>query len=304
MNKNNQTGSILLFVIITIGVIIGMVSLSVGYAYNRARLISAEDSRYSLRNKALGVLSQVMWNINADTNGFDCAIEGSMAPKIIDGCEVTIEPTNSRFNFHSYSPNDFVVFFAPDGVDSVGDVTECISTEWSFILHNKGEDFTLNAIEEFYGFSRLEFSKDVTPLIMESIYKYFTVYYSNPKDIKLNINMFRLNLLPYISVENLYELYSNDKLTSDLQKRLENIRENSLFFPNMDIASAKTVFAAANQSQSVSQSDAVLLMKLMKYFTASSDNFYITIVARDGTSSHRIECVYERGTGKIRRWVE
>jgi hypothetical protein len=309
MNKNNRIGSVLLFVIITIGVIVGMVSLSVGYAYNRARLIASEEARYSLRNKALNVLSQVMWNINADTNGFDCAVEGSMASRTIDGCEVTIEPANARCNFYSYSKNDFVAFvvseIAPvEDFEEADAIAEAIVFNWDLLLKQKGEDFKLNAIEEFYGFSYFSKLSNESPIIIESIYQYFTTYYSDSKDNKLNINMFRLSLLPYISVENLHELYSNEKLVLDLQQRFQAIREKKLFFPNMDIASAKSVFVTANQFQSVTQTESMLLMRLMNYFKASSDTFYITVVARDAASSHRIECVYERGTGKIKRWVE
>lgn len=298
MNKNNRSGSVLLFVIITIGVIIGMVSLSVGYAYNRARLIAAEEARYSLRNKALGALSQVMWNINADTNGFDCAVEGSMAPRIIDGCEVTIEPANARFNFSSFSGKRFVELvpaLVPEDVDDADIVTQAIAEAWGEAMQVHGEQFTLNAIEEMYGFSKLG---DADPIIFESIFKYFTVYRYAREDQKLNLNMVRLDLLPCLASAN------NADAMLDLQNRLKLIREKELFFVGTDISSAKAVLSAASQSQSFSQSDAMLLMGLADSFTVASEDFYITIVARDASSSYRIECVYERGSGKIKRWVE
>jgi ABC-type multidrug transport system fused ATPase/permease subunit len=117
---NKRSGSILLYVIIIIGVVVGLVSLCVGYAYNRSRLIAAEEARYSLRNTALDALSQVMWNINGDTNGFDCAVEGSISSRIVNGCEVTIEPANARFNFTSFQGKRFVELvplLAPEDAD-------------------------------------------------------------------------------------------------------------------------------------------------------------------------------------------
>lgn len=298
MNKNKRSGSILLFVIITVSVIIGMVSLTAAYAYNRARLIAAEESRYSLRNKALGALSQVMWNINADTNGFDCAVEGSMAHRIIDGCEVTIEPANARFNFSSFSGKRFVELvpaLVPEDVEDAEVVAQVIVDEWSNAIQVHGEQYTLNAIEELYGFSKLG---DADPIIFESIFNYFTVYRYAREDQKLNLNMVRLDLLPCLASAN------NVDAMFGLQNRLKLIRENDLFFVGTDIPSAQAVLSAASQSQSFSESDIVLLMGLADSFTVASEDFYITIVARDAFSSYRIECVYERGTGKIKRWVE
>lgn len=298
MNKNNRSGSVLLFVIITIGVIIGMVSLSVGYAYNRARLIAAEEARYSLRNKALNVLSQVMWNINADTNGFDCAVEGSMASRVIDGCEITIEPANARFNFSSFQRKRFVELvpaLVPEDVKDADKVAQAIEDAWVEAMQLYGEQYTLNAIEELYGFSRLG---NADPLIFESIFKYFTVYRYMREDQKLNLNMVHLYMLPYLASVN------NVEAMQAFQERLKHIREKDLFFVGTDALSAKAVLLEASQSQSFSQSDALLLMSLANSFTVASDDFYITIVARDAASSHRIECVYERGTGKIKRWVE
>lgn len=298
MNKNNRSGSVLLFVIITIGVIIGMVSLSVGYAYNRARLIAAEEARYSLRNKALNVLSQVMWNINADTNGFDCAVEGSMASRVIDGCEITIEPANARFNFSSFPSKRFVELvpaLVPEDVKDADKVAQAIEDAWVEAMQLYGEQYTLNAIEELYGFSRLG---NADPLIFESIFKYFTVYRYMREDQKLNLNMVHLYMLPYLASVN------NVEAMQAFQERLKLIREKDLFFVGTDALSAKAVLLEASQSQSFSQSDALLLMSLANSFTVASDDFYITIVARDAASSHRIECVYERGTGKIKRWVE
>lgn len=298
MNRDNRRGSVLLFVIIIIGVIIGMVSLSVGYAYNRARLIAAEEARYSLRNKALGALSQVMWNINADTNGFDCAVEGSMTPRVVDGCEVTIEPANARFNFSSFSGKHFVELvpaLVPEDVDDADIVAQAIVEAWGEAMQVHGEQYTLNAIEELYGFSKLG---DADPIIFESIFKYFTVYRYAREDQKLNLNMVRLDLLPCLASAN------NVDAMFGLQNRLKLIRENDLFFVGTDIPSAQAVLSAASQSQSFSESDIVLLMGLADGFTVASEDFYITIVARDASSSYRIECVYERGTGKIKRWVE
>lgn len=298
MNKNNRSGSVLLFVIITIGVIIGMVSLSVGYAYNRARLIAAEEARYSLRNKALNVLSQVMWNINADTNGFDCAVEGSMASRTIDGCEVIIEPANARFNFSSFPSKRFVELvpvLVPEDVKDADKVAQAIEDAWVEAMQLYGEQYTLNAIEELYGFSRLG---NADPLIFESIFKYFTVYRYMREDQKLNLNMVHLYMLPYLASAN------NVEAMQAFQERLKLIREKDLFFVGTDALSAKAVLLEASQSQSFSQSDALLLMSLANSFTVASDDFYITIVARDAASSYRIECVYERGTGKIKRWVE
>lgn len=298
MNKNNRSGSVLLFVIITIGVIIGMVSLSVGYAYNRARLIAAEEARYSLRNKALNVLSQVMWNINADTNGFDCAVEGSMASRVIDGCEITIEPANARFNFSSFPSKRFVELvpaLVPEDVKDADKVAQAIEDAWVEAMQLYGEQYTLNAIEELYGFSRLG---NADPLIFESIFKYFTVYRYMREDQKLNLNMVHLYMLPYLASAN------NVEAMQAFQERLKLIREKDLFFVGTDALSAKAVLLEASQSQSFSQLDALLLMSLANSFTVASDDFYITIVARDAASSYRIECVYERGTGKIKRWVE
>lgn len=302
---NKRSGSILLYVIIIIGVVIGLVSLCVGYAYNRSRLIAAEEARYSLRNTALDALSQVMWNINADTNGFDCAVEGSISSRIVNGCEVTIEPANARFNFTSFQGKRFVELvplLVPEDADDADIVAQAIIDGWIEVLQVHGEQYTPNAIEEFYGYKRLG---DASPLIFESIFKYFTVYRMQREDQLLNLNMVRLDLLPYLVLtNNSSSSDGNVKAMLNLQARLKQIREKELFFVGTDALSAKAVLAASSQSQNFSQSDAMLLMSLANSFTVKSEDFYITVIARNATSSHRIECVYERGTGKIKRWVE
>jgi len=225
-------------------------------------------------NLDFDAIAQTVALINTDTNGVDHLSEPWAQPFRIGRVEVTITDEKSRLHFPTASQRAFASLIGDDE-------TAATLVAWRDITTNR----VWNAEEEL-----LAFSPNIRPLL-----GFLTAH----GDARGNVNT-----LPR---EVFMALAAGTGLSADTATRvfarLEDAGKRGDYFQALTQSEALRVFG---QGGGVSPTTAELMamQTLSSSLCVESGLFRITARATDGRASQTIQCVYERASGRMLRWVE
>ena len=278
--ESPKSGGILVFMLVVTATLTMLALFAGSMASNRARLASDAVLRSTLRDEAFDAVAQTVALINTDTNGVDHFSEPWAQPFRIGRVEMSITDEKSRLHFPSASRRAFASLLGDDEAAA------------AFVAWRDGHTNRVWKAEE----ELFEFITDTR--IHDPVRPHFGNLTAHG-DGRGNVNtlprevFFAFAASAGVSAETAARVFA----------RLEEARTRGDWFASLDLAEVSRVLAAGGIA-SVPTAELMALNALLPVLCVESGLFRITARATDGRVSQTIQCVCERGTGRILRWVE
>ena len=278
--RHNRSGTILVFMLVVTATLTALALFAGVAASNRARLASDSVLRSALRDEAFDAIAQVAALINADTNGVDHLSEPWAQPMRFGRVEVFVTDEKTRLHFPTASPRALASLLNDDDV-----VAALVA--WRDSETNR----VWRAEEELLAFPFPPTAKknDLRPLL-----PFLTAH----GDVRVNVNTLPREVFVALAVS----AGASAETAVNFHKRLEEARKRGDFFNALTPDETARVLSDGHSAPTTAE--LAILRALIPALCVESGLFRITARASDGAVSQSIQCVYERGTSRISRWVE
>ena len=293
--KTGRRGSMLVFVIVVVAVVASL-ALGAG-AILASRLAVSGDSalRGELRRSASSAAALAAWMIDGDTNGVDHVREEWALGFVSGDVEVSVEDEQARLKFQdaneaalgalmdAVSPRD-----APLGADQATVQARAAYSWWS-ALRAVETNRMLYAEEELLG----------APATYHEALARALPHLSVLGKGKVNVNTAGREVFMALVIG-----VGGDAGTAErLYGRVARSRARGEYFESIGLVEARKLLAGGG-GDPVTQEEARVLQLISQQMCVESGLFRITATARRGGAVVAVQCVYERGTGRILRWLE
>ncbi len=289
-SNSSRTGSILVFMIISVALVTGLALLTGSFVVSRSKLAADAMIRAQLRDEAMSAAAMTAWSIDADTNGVDHLLEDWAGEMKIGNAVVSISDEKSRLQFQSagnVSLGNLILHCSEvDGADAMGQAS-MLCAWWSAAKATE-TNRVLSAEDELLHAP----SPDLEALT--AALPSLTVL----GDGKVNINTVGREV--FISL--VLSTGADIGVAEVLHSRITRSRKRGEWFESLELPEARKLLAGEGDALSVKE--IAVLQTIVPKLCVESGLFRITATAGRAGVRRGVQCIYERGTGRILRWLE
>lgn len=285
-------GSVLVFVIITIAIMVGIVSVSTMKLANDAKRGMYLKTRLDSKIGFYDVVARCMNRVNVDTNSYDCYVEPWAEIVDVGEYEVRTTSENSRLNFGMVTEDELKYLIE----SLVGEENYELGYNTATQLYLQREllkresnqtNNVIKVVEELY------YMKGVDANIVTLVLPHLTM----TGDGQVNLNMASGNVFYAIFRSNGASIEEAKGLTEKILK----VRDMGLFFESPSVEEGARVLLLSGEKLTAIEQQ--LLMKVMfKKFTTKSDFYSIEFCRKGGGVVGA--CVFEKKSNKMLQWWE
>lgn len=285
-----RTGSILVFMIIAVALVSGLALLTGSFVVSRSKLAADAMIRAQLRDEAMSAVAMAAWSINADTNGVDSLLEDWAGEMNIGNAVVSIADEKARLQFQSAGNvllGNLILYCSEvDGAAAMGQAN-MLCAWWSAVRASE-TNRVLSAEEELF------FAPSPNVDALAAALPRLTVL----GDGKVNINTVGREV--FLSL--VLSTGADIGVAEVLYSRVIRSRKRGEYFGSLEVTEARKLLAGEGDALSVKEM--TVLQAIISKLCVESGLFRITATAERGGVRRRVQCIYERGTGRILRWLE
>ena len=283
-------GSILVFMLVAVALVTGIALCMGSIVVSRSALAGDAVARARLRGEAFSAAAMTAWAIDADTNGSDCLLEPWAEARRMGNAQVTVSDEKARLQFQKAGnlTLGFLMIYATglEGEHAMGQSRMLFN--WWETLKTADTNRVLHAEEELLR------APSPDPAALAATLPYLTVL----GDGKLNINTVPREV--FISV--VLDTGADIGVAEGLYARVVRSRRRGEWFASLKLEEARKLLRGSGDALSVQE--IAVLEKMLPGLCVESGLFRITATAERGGVRRTVQCVYERGTGRILRWLE
>ena len=300
---SRRAGASLVMVLAAVATIVSLALGAAALARNLRLRTDARIGRAELRDEAESELARAAWSLESDTNGVDAlsefwAVDSTRAAKALaaggDGVFVVVEDERARLGLPHAGARALGHLLmrrsSLDESEAMGDASALLLglRASSTIAPTDGTNLVLRAEEEL-----LDLPHSHTDALAASL----PLLSAHAGD-RINVNTVGHDVL--VSVAR--GLGASPGGAEGIWRRLERSRERGEVFSSVSPAEALKLLQGEGDVPTAQELEALDLLRPV--LRVDSGLFRITATARQGGSFATVQCVYERGTGRILRWVE
>lgn len=290
MLRRENSGSILVFVLVSVALVTGLALITGAFVRSRSTFVGDAITRAQLRHAAFSAAAMTAWAIDADTNGVDTMLEPWGEAKHLGDAVVTVADEKARIQFQSAGVNTigFLMTYATDlrGEEAVGQA-RMLENWWNEIKTTE-TNRVLGAEEEIL------FAPSANVEALSMTLPFITVL----GDGKVNINTIPREV--FISM--VLNTGADIGVAEVLYDRVIRSRRRGEWFASLEASEAGKLLAG--EGDQLSPKELTVMQTLLPKLCVESGLFRITAQAERNGIRRTVQCVYERGTGKILRWGE
>lgn len=290
MLRRENSGSILVFVLVSVALVTGLALITGAFVRSRSTFVGDAITRAQLRHAAFSAAAMTAWAIDADTNGVDTMLEPWGEANHLGDAVVTVADEKARIQFQSAGVNTigFLMTYATDlrGEEAVGQA-RMLENWWNEIKTTE-TNRVLGAEEEIL------FAPSANVEALSMTLPFITVL----GDGKVNINTIPREV--FISM--VLNTGADIGVAEVLYDRVIRSRRRGEWFASLEASEAGKLLAG--EGDQLSPKELTVMQTLLPKLCVESGLFRITAQAERNGIRRTVQCVYERGTGKILRWVE
>ena len=286
----SRSGAILVFMLVAVTLVIGVALLAGSTALSRSRLASDAVARAQLRAEAFSAAAMAAWAIDADTNGADHLLE-PWAQGFRHGAAVaTVADERARLRFPAGADRalGFLIAQASDGreEDAMGQAR--MLAAWWRETQTLRTNAVLRAEEE------LLLAPSPDPSALAAALPSLTVL----GDGRININTVSHDVFVALALGVGAEIGTAETLFA----RVVRSRRRGEWFASLGMADAHKLLMG--EGDALSAKEIAALQAILPRLGVESGLFRITATAERAGTRRTVQCVYERGAGRIHRWME
>ena len=288
-------GSTLVFVIVVVAVVTSLALGAGAMLASRLALNSDAALRDELRREASSAAALAAWMIDGDTNGVDHVREEWAIGFVSGDVEVSVEDEMARIKFQdaneaalaalmvTVSPRD-----APLGAEEATGQASAAYSWWNALR-------ILETNRILYAEEELLAAPATAPEALARALPRLSVLGQG----KVNVNTAGREVFVALVVG----AGGNAETAERLYRRVERSRARGEYFESIGLIDARKLLGGGG-GDPVTQEEARVLQMISQQLCVESGLFRITATASRGGAVKVVQCVYERGTGRIMRWLE
>lgn len=288
--SGSRSGAILVFMLVAVSLVVGVALLAGSIALSRSRLAADAVTRAQLRAEAFSAAAMAAWAIDADTNGVDSLLEPWTQGFRHGEAFATVSDERARLRFPAGGNRALGFLLAKAAKlreeDAMGQA-RLLETWW-----RETETLRTNAVLRAEEELLLVPSSD--PVVLATILPSLTVL----GDGKININTVSRDVFVALALSAGAEIGTAETLFA----RVERSRRRGEWFESLGMDEAHKLLMGAGDS--LSAKELAALQAILPRLCVESGLFRITAAAERAGTRRTVQCIYERGTGRILRWME
>ncbi|MGI5867963.1 MAG: hypothetical protein ACOX9C_00770 [Kiritimatiellia bacterium] len=286
----SRSGAVLAFMLIAVALVMGVALFAGSVALSRSRLASDAVARAQLRAEAFSAAAMAAWAIDADTNGADHLLE-PWAQGFRHGAAVaTVADERARLLFPPGADRALGFLIAKasgvDEEDAMGHARRLAA--WWQQTQAQRTNAVLHAEEE------LLLAPGMDSAALAATLPSLTVL----GDGRININTVSHDVFVALALGAGAEIGTAETLFN----RVLRSRRRGEWFASLTMAEAHKLLRGAGDA--LSAKEVAALQAILPRLGVESDLYRITATAERAGVRRTVQCIYERGTGRIHRWTE
>lgn len=285
-----HAGSILVFMIVVVALVSSLALLSGSFAVSRSRLATDARVRAELRDAAYSAAAMAAWMIITDTNGVDHLQEPWAAEQIEGETRVIVSDERARLPFPDAGPDALRALIV-----SVSDVDQKTASDQAIRLHTwwkracvVSTNRVLAAEEELLS------APGSDPVLLAAVLPCLRVLGGNV----VNMNTVGGEVWTALAIGAGVEIDTAE----DLYMRLLQSRQRGEWFKTLN--PDEVLQRLTGNGQGLSAAELAALQVMASRLCVESGVFRITATAERDAVRRTVQCVIERETGVICRWME
>ena len=286
----DHAGSILVFMIVVVALVSSLALLSGSFVVSRSRLTADARVRAELRNAACSGAAMAAWMIVSDTNGVDHLQEPWATDMMEDEAQVVVSDERARLPFPGSEPaalSALIVSVTGVELQTAADQAVRLHTWWDR-ARAASTNRVLAAEEE------LLFAPGSDPELLAAVLPHLRVLGGDV----VNVNTVGGEVWTAMAIGTGVDIDTAE----GLYMRLLQSRRRGEWFETLD--PGEVLQRLTGNRQGLSAAELVALQRVAPRLCVESGVFRITATAeRDGVR-RAVQCIVERETGEIRRWLE
>lgn len=287
--RASRGGGVLVLVLVVMTLVMGL-AMGVGaLVMSRTRLVQDEVLRTQLRLEAISAVARVAWEIDADTNGVDSVLEPWASPRQLGDVRVSVEDESGRLCFQADANRSLGYLLVKTcGLreeDAMGQARR-LSAWWKEI-QSVQTNAVLRVEEEL-----LESGVDAE--LLRPVLPYLTVWGEG----RVNINTVSHEVFVALALESGAAIGPAETLFA----RVERSRRRGEVFATLGLSEVDKLLMGHGDSLTSAEQSA--LKGIVPRLGVEGRFFRITAEAQRSGVRRTVQSIYERGTGRLLRWVE
>ena len=286
----SRSGAILVFMLVAVALVVGVALMAGSAALSRSRLAADAIARAQLRAEAFSAAAMAAWAIDADTNGADHLLE-PWAQGFRHGAAVaTVSDERARLRFPAGADRALGFLLAKASTareeDAMGQA-RLLDAWWreTLVLRTNA---VLRAEEE------LLLAPGADPAAVAAALPSLTVL----GDGRININTVSHDVFVALALGAGAEIGTAETLFN----RVLRSRRRGEWFASLGMTEAHKLLMG--EGDALSAKEIAALQAILPRLGVESGFFRITATAQRAGVRRTVQCVYERGAGRIHRWME
>lgn len=286
----SRSGSILIFMIVMVALVSSLALFSGSFVVSRSRLAADARVRVELRNAACSAVAMAAWGIAADTNGVDHLREPWAGEMTVGDVQMIVSDEYARLPFPGSGSAAFAALLVSvSGEDPKLAADQAVRIHaWWDRARTASTNRLLVAEEE------LLFAPGSDSTLLAQVLPHLRVL----GEAVVNVNTVGGEVWTAFAMGAGIET----SVAESLYMRLVQSRRRGEWFETLE--PGEVLSRLTGNGQGLSAAELAALQSLASRLCVESGLFRITARAeRDGVR-RTVQCVYERETGVIRRWLE
>ncbi len=286
----SRSGAILVFMLVAVALVTGVALLAGSAALSRSRIAADAVVRAQLRAEAFSAAAMAAWAIDADTNGADHLLEPWAQGFQHGDALAAIADEHARLRFPAGADRALGFLLAKASgareEDAMGQA-RLLDAWWreTLVLRTNA---VLRAEEE------LLLAPGADPAALATALPSLTVL----GDGRVNVNTVPHDVFVALALGAGAEIGTAETLFN----RVLRSRRRGEWFASLGMAEAHKLLMG--EGDALSAKEIAALQAILPRLGVESDLFRITATAERAGTRRTVQCVYERGSGRIHRWIE
>ena len=286
----SRSGAILVFMLVAVALVTGVALLAGSAALSRSRIAADAVVRAQLRAEAFSAAAMAAWAIDADTNGADHLLEPWAQGFQHGDALAAIADEHARLRFPAGADRALGFLLAKASgareEDAMGQA-RLLDAWWreTLVLRTNA---VLRAEEE------LLLAPGADPAALATALPSLTVL----GDGRVNVNTVPHDVFVALALGAGAEIGTAETLFN----RVLRSRRRGEWFASLGMTEAHKLLMG--EGDALSAKEIAALQAILPRLGVESDLFRITATAERAGTRRTVQCVYERGSGRIHRWIE